>query len=418
MATIPQSRPRLRYIPFRKKDVVEMCLCDGALRGTEQMKFRSLCRLLQSVYHFEFHELLETLKDSYAPLNPDRDTRKVGIFVEDDEPVFMENLTRLLDKANYERLSDEELQQALREASLFKLRLHIDLDDFDEILLYSRGESVRSEEVKRFFGLQKKTVTFSNFDRVVIYIRFSQHLVPRHSSQKPGGTMLKMFQNVPRADIEMLFPNTRLGMRMIDKLLIGVPALVGGGAVLTTKIGTSLLLLGALIGFWLGLSNEPVELDRATLLALVAGIGGLGSYIWKQFINFRNRKLTFMQSLTENLYFKNLDNNAGVFHRLVDDAEEEECKEAMIAYYFLLQRDEAGSAESLDREIETWFSSRWDSELDFEVDDALGKLVDLGLVCTTESGFRAVPLDEACHRLDTRWDDYFTYPRPEPGIHP
>ena len=31
----------------------------------------------------------------------------------------------------------------------------------------------------------------------------------------------------------------------------------------------------------------------------------------------------FLQTLTQNLYFKNLDNNAGVFYRLLDEAEEE-----------------------------------------------------------------------------------------------
>ena len=43
-----------------------------------------------------------------------------------------------------------------------------------------------------------------------------------------------------------------------------------------------------------------------------------------------------MKALADSLYFKNLDNNAGVFHHLVDAAEEEEFKEAVLAYYFLL----------------------------------------------------------------------------------
>ena len=69
-----------------------------------------------------------------------------------------------------------------------------------------------------------------------------------------------------------------------------------------------------------------------TLIALLAGLVTLGSYLWKQFNNYKNCKLSFMQTLTENLYFENLDNNAGVFHRLIDDAEEEECKEAILVY--------------------------------------------------------------------------------------
>jgi enoyl reductase-like protein len=145
------------------------------------------------------------------------------------------------------------------------------------------------------------------------------------------------------------------------------------------------------------------------LLALVAALGGLGSFVWRQFTKFKTRKLGFMQRLMENLYFRNLDNNAGVFHRLVDDAEEEECKEAIIAYYFLLTRREIRSAPLLDSAIESWFRSEWQADIDFEVDDALNKLRDLQLVTTDDEGrLRATELAAARERLDDRWDDYFT----------
>ncbi|MCH7651972.1 MAG: DUF3754 domain-containing protein [Nitrospinae bacterium] len=198
-------------------------------------------------------------------------------------------------------------------------------------------------------------------------------------------------------------------MRLIDKLLIGVPALIGGGVILTTKIGTSLLLIGALVGFWMGVTSEPVELDKVTIFALLGGIFGLGSYIWKQFINFKNRKLLFMQSLAESLYFKNLDNNAGVFHRLIDDAEEEECKEAILAYYFLLVHPSLESVAQLDESIENWFNERWDCQVDFEVEDAMDKLLKLGLVNATGEALGAVAIDKACELLDKIWDAYFTY---------
>lgn len=87
----------------------------------------------------------------------------------------------------------------------------------------------------------------------------------------------------------------------------------------TTKLGATLLLMGSLLGFWLGVSSEPVQLDKAALLALVAGLGALGGYCWKQFRNFGNRKLKYTQALTENLYFKLLDNNAGVGGNVVEE---------------------------------------------------------------------------------------------------
>ena len=120
-----------------------------------------------------------------------------------------------------------------------------------------------------------------------------------------------------------------------------------------------------------------------------------------------------MQTLTENLYFKNLDNNAGVSHRLVDDAEEEECKEAMLGYYFLLSRPELTSTSALDEAIEGWFKETWNCDLDFEVEDSLAKLVELGLVSrkTDEAHndtIEAMSLDECIRQLNTRWDEYFS----------
>jgi hypothetical protein len=403
-----RTRPRLRYIPFRKKDIVEMCISTNKLSGADQIQFRDFCMLLQSVFHFEFHEHLEQLKDIYAPLNPDRDTRKIGVFLEENVS-FGEALHELLNKANYEKLGQEALEQALEESSLFKLKLKVDFDDFEEVLLYTRGESQHEEMTSALFGLIKKPIVFANFDRVVVYIRYREGLMPDAAKGKPGSTMLKLFQNVPRADVEMLFPNTRLGMRTIDKLMIGIPALVGAGAIFTTQVGTSLLLLGTLLGFWLGLHSEAVELDEARMVAILAGLGGLGSYFWKQFSNFRNRKLLFMQSLTQNLYFKNLDNNAGVFHRLIDDAEEEECKEAILAYFFLLTAAEPMGVQALDEGIEGWFRQSWQAEVDFEIHDAVDKLKGLGLVVQEGEHLSVRDLTQASALLDKRWDEYFSY---------
>ena len=380
-----------------------MCLRDGGV--TDEPTFLQIVQLLQSIYHFEFHQKLEALKDAYAPLNPSRDTRIV--FPTDSEEKLLPKLDELLNDANYDKLGEAEIQQALEQTSLFNLQLQVDFSEFEEVALYTRGESERREQVPRFMGLFPRDVAFSSYDRVVLFIHFSKQLPP-NDFNKPDSTILKLFQNVPKDDVEMLFPNTRLGMRMVDKLVLGVPAIVGGGIVLTTKMGASLILLGSLLGFYVGLSAEPVRLDQAALLALVAALGGFGSFVWRQFTKFKTRKLGFMQRLMENLYFRNLDNNAGVFHRLVDDAEEEECKEAILAYYFLLTRKTIHSAALLDSAIESWFRSEWQADIDFEVEDALDKLRDLDLVIQNEKGeLSPRPLDEAHARLDQRWDDYF-----------
>ncbi len=386
-----------------------MCLQDERL-DTRANDFRQLCYMLEQIFHFEFHQVVEALKDAYSDFDPDSDTRDPGIGQRKTSSKFVQLLDGLLEKANYERVSQSELNQALTESSLFKIRLHVDFDDFSELSLFARGVSKKRESLSNWFGLGSQEVEFTNYDRVVVYIRIRDdyvHTKQDFASCRAGATLLKLFRNVPRADLEMLFPNTRVRMRLLDKLLIGIPAVVSGGVVLTTKLGASLVLLGSLLGYWLGVSQQPAELDQASLMVLFAGVAALGGYLWKQFNNFKNRKLRFMQALTRNLYFKNLDNNAGVFHRLANDAEEEECKEAMLAYYFLLVSEGRFDSGELDRVIETWFEERWNCRIDFEIEDALRKLSALGLVHETDGRFEAVAVSEGIRLLDRRWDDYF-----------
>jgi hypothetical protein len=163
-----------------------------------------------------------------------------------------------------------------------------------------------------------------------------------------GSTIIKLFQDVPRADLEMLFPNAQVRMRRIDKLLIGVPALVSGIIVVVTKLIAALIPVVLLLAFWFGVRKETGPARPGPARRARRRPGGRGRFPVRQFNTFKNRKIQFMKSLSENLYFRNLDNDAGVRRlRLVDD-------------------------------------------------DAQGRLT-------------AVTLDEAKRRLDETWDDLFTY---------
>jgi hypothetical protein len=374
--------PLLSFIPFRRADIAAMLLADGTLSTEDKEIFLQAKDTIESYFQQDFYQIKQQLKDVYAPLDPDADTRLVAEFRQPPAAVGLSQmLEEVLDRANYEKVTNKGLKKALRSHSLFQVRLHLELDDFEEVLLYTRGASRREETLREFFGLWRRKVKFINYDRVVLYIRLKEDIDSESTLGvcQPGSTMLKLFQNVPAADLEMLFPNIRVGMRLLDKLMIGVPALISGGVVFTTKVGATLILLGSLIGFWIGVKSEPVTLDKASAIALIAGLGTLVGYLWKQFSNFRNRKLKYTQALTENLYFKLLDNNGGVLHRVIDDAEESECKESLLAYYFLLIKGEAVTPSELDELTEAWLAERWQCRMDFEIDDALNKLQTLGL---------------------------------------
>jgi hypothetical protein len=413
-----QSIKKDRFIPLRKKDVIQACLDDGRLSSNQLGAFNTLCQLIVSTLHFEYHQVLEELKDSYAPFDPNSDTLSVTTLTDDilgvKQANFTSRFTQVLNAANFEKVTDQDLQEALQEESLFKVRLAVEFDDFADVIFYRRGEYQQTETISKLWGLHKQNITFTNYDKVAVYIKFkdADYFSQTKSSAlnfEPGSTIIKLFQNVPKADLEMLFPNSQVRMRTIDKAIIGGSALVGGTVVLVTKLGASLIVLGGLFSFWLGLSNKEVTINTQQLVALGAGAGVLGGFIFKEWSKFKNRKLRFMKALADNLYFKNLDNNSGVFHHLIDSAEEEECKEAILAYYFLVVHPGSMTSDMLDHKIEQWFAEKFNFQIDFEIADALAKLQRFGIVSSNDGEYTALPISDAQDMLDTKWDKIFDF---------
>ncbi|MGD9279016.1 MAG: TMEM143 family protein, partial [Desulfobacterales bacterium] len=285
---------------------------------------------------------------------------------------------------------------------------------FEEVLFYQRGESTKKETLVKFFGLKKEPITFTNYERVVIYIKFKKKDYFNAKKQKnlyftPGSTIIKLFQNVPKADLEMLFPNSEVRMKTVDKLIIGVPAAVSGIVLTATKLGGTILLIASVISFWLGLTQKEIKIDQQHLIALALGLATLGGFLFKQINKFKNRKIKFMKALSDNLYFKNLDNNTGVFHHLVDTAEEEEFKEAILAYYFLLIEDRDLTITQLDEIVERWFETKHNCRINFEIEDALQKLERWNLVNRDRNIIRRKNMNDAMQQLDKIWDNYFPY---------
>lgn len=421
------DKTKPRFIPFQKSELVDLLCADGKLSAPDQARFREVCQVLQGLYHFRFHGKLEELKEAYFPFNPDRDTQTRRAFgpaeLEACEKRLVGKLSEILNDANYEQVTQEEIESALNEESLFHIKLRVHFGDFASHVLFWRGQGTRKVAVRHKL-FWKREIEVPVYERVVLLIKFKGEEYFKKKKRTalqftPSSMVLKLFKNIPKADLEMLFPNIEVLMRLKDKLLLGVPGLAGGVGMLV-KAGAA--IVGGIGIIWLVILSyfydenpkypEPGEM--AAVIAALIGLGSLVAYLWRQWGAYKNRKMSFMKALADNLYFRNLDNNAGVFFHIIDDAEEEECKEAMLAYYFLLTGPEEGATESaLDDAVEAWFRGRHGVEINFEVDDAMRKLKDLELCAPSGAGADARwtvrPLEKACERLDHIWDNIFQY---------
>jgi hypothetical protein len=420
---------RERFIPFVEPELVELLCAEEAAHEREQL--RTFARVLQALYHFELHAKVESLKDAYFPFDPDLDVRTKRSFdtpaLDEHEQRLVDTLTEVLRAANYEPVPKEALESALEHESLFHVSLAIDFGDFDRCVVFRRGDVTKEVEVKGFLPWKKKTLQVSTFERVVVLVKFQgeEYFAKRKRKDmafKPGSVMVKLFKNVPKADLEMLFPNTQIRMRPRDLAMLVLPAVFGGLGVLVkaaAQLGAAIAIAWALTRATLEAGSPPQTglraEETAALVAAFAAIGSIAAFATKQWTRFTARKLTFFKLLGDNLYFKTLDSNAGVFHRLIDEAEQEECKEALLAYAFLRKHPAGLTERELDLAVEDWFRRVHGVEIDFEVDDALRKLTTLRLAeAVPEAGapgprWRVLPLHEACARLDAIWDGLFRF---------
>ena len=407
---------RDRFIPFTREQITKMLLDEGKLNNDEVSKFEQFCLLLKSIYHFEFHTKLERLKASYRIFSPEinlapnelenSNTSKI-------EADLTNKLHQTLIDGNFEKVSQEDLNAAMEKEGIFPVSCKIDFDSFDYYEIYYQGSSTAKEEIKTWNPFKKKEVEFNLYDRIVFFFKVKNEEF-FHANKKnnepgiPGKIYIKYFRNIPESDLEMIFPNPRPEMKFIHKMQIFLPLLAGFGVLIQKTI----------IGPYYNAGTNPLEGGFSLLTKpsypMIALLIVLGGYVLRTFLGYKNVVQSFLGEIAKSLYFKDKGNNQGVFTMLIDSAEEQECKEAMMAYYFLLSSNKKMSEETLDNAIEEWMEIKHKTKIDFEVDDAIKKLEEKDLLSRDKKGIlTVVSLDEALNYLDYIWDNYFDYNKPE-----
>src|SRR5918997_3309876 len=146
---------REAFIPYRRTDLIELCLQDGELAAADVQKFRDFCSILSAYYHFQFHTSLQRLKDNYAPFDPDAESKSLIELTPEErasrEAKIVADFKTILERANYVPLSQASLQRAFEEKSLISLKTSVDLNDFDSMVCYCRGDIYKITSVKKFF---------------------------------------------------------------------------------------------------------------------------------------------------------------------------------------------------------------------------------------------------------------------------
>ena len=404
---------REHYIPFNKEFLLEQQLSAFAQDPKKVDDFKKLFDIIEHYFHYEAFNLNRNLKQNYALFDPDLSNKERKSFIgKSDFSVFKETLLTVLALGNYARIDQKTLDVAFKESDLIGLNLSIDFNAFKDYELYVRGQHIAKEKVKKYF-FWKKEVEIEYYDRVLIYLHYNDtHFLKQNKVKlgkmpvEPGSVVLKIFKRVPKNDLETIFPNAIPRMSLKDKMLLWVPGLFGGISLLSAQVIPALINMyeAYQTGETIDLLNSKTSLNQG-LIAL----GILAAYCFRQYNNFVNKKIRYSKMLSDSLYFKNLGNNSGAFYSLLNSSEEEVLKETILAYTFLYKSEKPLTAEELDTQIESWFEEKLNTDLDFDVKDALKQLQNIGLGIETSGKWEVVPLDKALVIIDALWDSVFEY---------
>ncbi len=459
------------FIPPPKKQIAA-ALERQMFNVAEVEPFRDFVRLLEAHVHADHHAIQEDLAEDYAHF----DGRYAGPPLAPEaiaavEMRFLERFVHVLERANFVPLVAKDLEVAQAESFAFNLPVEIDWRRIDEellprflarhppvlpadlpefarhVLVFRRGTGierlegrlilhkvdavltrsferlaamfgrrradaaqasaapppraverigVRQMEIsaRSFFGrVRLQEPTFAQLVLVYRPIIDDRECRPPGAPARPGEgcphpIVIKLFRDIPMADLEVVFPEKRLSMKAVDLIKLACTGMVGLGLV-------ALKLLTA-------------ALNPVLAIGMIATLLG---YIIRITFGYKQSKERYHSLVTQSLYHKSLDSDRGVIYALIDAVERQEVKEMVLAYFFLWQNGTKTQAE-LDAICERFLHEAFDVAVDFEVDDALAKLVDMGLVVKDHDTYTARDLGAALERLDQRWDERYSYRLP------
>jgi hypothetical protein len=410
---------REKFIPVTRAALMERLTHPQSWRGNQSKEALRFFRYLDYWRQATYSAHMLEMSQAYEPFNPDSDLLVTRRYSDAERSALqsrlLEQTQMLLEQANYTRIDPSDIELILTRDSHYGLDLHVDLQAFDELLIYYRGATKRrhSRRDARKLYIFKEEYDVPIFQRLFVLFKLKpieQRVQEVMQAQKcdrkaaekivrglrgalaaeinSDSIYMKLFKNIPRSDIEMVFPNTKVRFRLLDKLRLGVTA---GGGFGMGVVGTATKLMVA---------ANPVALAGAAVT--------LGGLAFRQAMKFIHKRNEYMVTMAQNLYFHALADNRGVMNVLADRAAEEDVKEEILLYSVLAKEPvHVNELNDIDVAIEQQLFNTFGMNLNFDLHDALQRLQRDGIVQIQPDGWITTlsPAD-AARRIDTLWDRY------------
>lgn len=413
------ERERETFIPVTHFALIDRLTQPQAWPARRAAAARRFFVFLDHWRHQQHLARVLELEQSYEPFSPDTDLLLTRKFTDEErlrmQRRVVDEMARLLTQANYRRIDPSDAHLIMTKESHYGLDFHVDFAAFEEVLIFYRGSTTRRDarrSLRKF--MRKEEFDVPIYQRLFLLFKLkpfemrvrevmAQQRVSHKEARKIVKKMramlapevredniyMKLFKNIPTTDLEMVFPNTIIKFRLMDKLKLGVTSAGGIGMGVASAAGKLAFAV-----------SNPI--------AAAGAVAGLGAIAFRQFMGFVNQKQKYMVVMAQNLYFHSMADNRSAMIKIADRAAEEDVKEEMLLYTILAkERARRQDLPMIDQAIEQYLLSEFGVNVDFDLYDALERLIADGIV-REESDGTLVTLqpDAAAAHLDAKWDAF------------
>ncbi|XP_040999929.1 uncharacterized protein LOC121246027 isoform X3 [Juglans microcarpa x Juglans regia] len=203
---------------------------------------------------------------------------------------------------------------------------------------------------------------------------------------------LKIYERIPIPDLPVIFPHKKLSFRIIDTVRLDAATVVG------------------LLAFFINYKFEDVLSSPSAIFLDVVAISALIIYVTRVALGYKQTWDRYQLLVNKTLYEKTLASGFGSVHFLLDASEQQQYKEAILAYAILLraEKGQVPCCRSVGDKCERFMYDAFKVKVEMPIDKAIDTLMRLGLVTETSidgsNRLRAVPCPKAYEGLKERWN--------------
>ncbi|KAK8936579.1 hypothetical protein KSP39_PZI012510 [Platanthera zijinensis] len=414
--------------------------------GTDRNEFLKLCKrveyTIRAWYLLQFEDLMQ-LHSLFDPSHGAQRLEQQNLSNEEIDVLeqnFLTYLFQVLEKSNFNIVTDEEIEVAQSGQYLLNLPIKVDeskldknllskyfrdhpfenLPEFsDKYVIFRRGIGI--DRTTDYFIMEKLDVIISRAWSWLLKVSKLGKLFSRKSVIKPVKDTKKTDEITADKEEEDLYverirlETLELSMKnLLGKITIQEPTfdrmiviyrrssdsakkdrgiyvkhfknipMADMELVLPEKKNPSLTPMDwvkFLISVVLGLVTliSSLEMPKADIWVVAAILSGLIGYCAKIYFSFQQSMVAYQSLITQSMYDKQLDSGRGTVLHLCDDVIQQEVKEVIISYFILMEQGKA-TMDDLDIRCEELIREEFGVNCNFEVHDAVQKLEKLGIV--------------------------------------